>query len=33
MQPCNSICYSNVRWRLNVFRAANRSSSGAYCSM
>jgi len=29
MQPCNRIYYSNVRWRLNMFRAAHRSSSGA----
>ena len=29
MQPCNRICYSTVHWRLNMFRAAYRSSSGA----
>jgi hypothetical protein len=29
MQPCNRIYYSKVYWRLNMFRAANRSSSGA----
>ena len=29
MQPCNTIYYSNVYWRLNIFRAAYRSSSGA----
>jgi len=29
MQPCNRIYYSNVYWRLNMFRAAHRSSSGA----
>jgi len=29
MQPCNRIYYSNVCWRLNMFRAAYRSSSGA----
>jgi len=28
MQPCNRIYYSNVYWRLNMFRAAYRSSSG-----
>jgi len=28
MQPCNRIYHSNVRWRLNMFRAAHRSSSG-----
>ena len=28
-QPCNRIYYSTVRWRLNMFRAAYRSSSGA----
>jgi len=22
MQPCNRIYYSNVHWRLNMFRAA-----------
>jgi len=29
MQPCIRIYYSAVHWRLNVFRAAYRSSSGA----
>jgi len=29
MQPCNRIYYSIVHWRLNMFRAAYRSSSGA----
>jgi hypothetical protein len=29
MQLCNIIYYSKVYWRLNVFRAAHRSSSGA----
>jgi hypothetical protein len=29
MQPCNRIYYSTVYWRLNMFRAAHRSSSGA----
>jgi len=29
MQPCNRMYYSNVYWRLNMFRAAHRSSSGA----
>jgi hypothetical protein len=29
MQPCNKIYYSNAHWRLNMFRAAYRSSSGA----
>ena len=28
-QPCNRIYYSTVHWRLNMFRAAYRSSSGA----
>ena len=28
MQPCNRIYYSTVYWRLNMFRAAYRSSSG-----
>jgi hypothetical protein len=28
MQPCNRICYSKIYWRLNMFRAAHRSSSG-----
>jgi hypothetical protein len=28
MQPCNSIYYSTVHWRLNMFWAAYRSSSG-----
>jgi len=32
MQLCNRIYYSRVYWRLNMFRAAHRSSSGAlYC--
>jgi len=29
MQSCNRIYYSKVYWRLNMFRAAHRSSSGA----
>jgi len=29
MQPCIGIYYSSVHWRLNMFRAAYRSSSGA----
>ena len=29
MQPCNRIYYSKFYWRLNMFRAAYRSSSGA----
>jgi hypothetical protein len=29
MQLCNRIYYSKVYWRLNLFRAAHRSSSGA----
>jgi hypothetical protein len=29
MQPCNRIYYSTVHWRLNMFRAAHRSWSGA----
>jgi hypothetical protein len=29
MQPCNRIYYSTVQWRLNMFRVAHRSSSGA----
>ena len=29
MQPGNRIYYSTVHWRLNMFRAAYRSSSGA----
>ena len=29
MQLCNRIYYSKVYWRLNVFRTAHRSSSGA----
>ena len=29
MQPCNRIYYSKVYWRLNMFRAAYRSLSGA----
>jgi len=28
-QLCNRIYYSKVYWRLNMFRAAHRSSSGA----
>ena len=28
MQPCNRIYYSTVHWRLNMFQAAYRSSSG-----
>ena len=28
MQPCNRIYYSKIYWRLNMFRAAHRSSSG-----
>ena len=28
MQPCNRIYYSIVHWRLNMFQAAYRSSSG-----
>ena len=28
MQPCNRIYYSKVYWRLNMFRASYRSSSG-----
>ena len=28
MQLCNRIYYSKVYWRLNMFRAAHRSSSG-----
>ena len=28
-QPCNKIYYSTVHWRLNMFRAAYRPSSGA----
>jgi hypothetical protein len=32
MQLCNRIYYSKVYWRLNIFRAAHHSSSGAlYC--
>jgi len=27
MQPCKRIYYSKVYWRLNMFRAAHRSSS------
>jgi len=27
MQPCNRIYYSKIYWRLNMFRAAHRSSS------
>ena len=33
MQPCNRIYYSNVYWRLNMFRAACRLSSGALNSI
>ena len=29
VQLCNRIYYSKVYWRLNMFRAAHRSSSGA----
>jgi len=29
MHSCNRIYYSTVHWRLNMFRAAYRSSSGA----
>jgi hypothetical protein len=29
MQPCNRIYYSKIYWRVNMFRAAYRSSSGA----
>ena len=29
MQPCNRIYYSTIHWRLNMFWAAYRSSSGA----
>jgi hypothetical protein len=29
MQPCNIIYYSTVYWKLNMFRAPYRSSSGA----
>jgi len=29
MQPCNRIYYSTVHWKLNMFRAVYRSSSGA----
>jgi len=29
MQTCNRIYYSKIYWRLNMFRAAHRSSSGA----
>jgi hypothetical protein len=29
MQPCNRIYYSNVYWRLKMFQAAHRSSTGA----
>jgi hypothetical protein len=29
MQPCNGVYYCNVYWRLNIFRAVRRSSSGA----
>jgi hypothetical protein len=33
MQLCNRIHYSKVFWRLNMFRAAHRSSSGALNSI
>jgi hypothetical protein len=33
MQFCNRIYYSQVYWRLNMFRAAQRSSSGALNSI
>jgi len=29
MQPCNRIYYFKIYWRLNMFRAAYRLSSGA----
>jgi hypothetical protein len=29
MQTCNRIYFSKIYWRLNMFRAAHRSSSGA----
>jgi hypothetical protein len=29
MQPCIRIYYSTIHWRLNMFQAAYRSSSGA----
>jgi hypothetical protein len=29
MQPCKRIYYSTIHWRLNMFRAAHCSSSGA----
>jgi hypothetical protein len=29
MQPCSRMYYSKIYWRLNMFRAAYRSSSGA----
>jgi hypothetical protein len=29
MKPCNRIYYSTVHWKLNMFRAAHRSSSRA----
>jgi len=29
MQPCNRIYYSKIYWKLNMFRVAYRSSSGA----
>jgi hypothetical protein len=29
MHPCNRIYYSKIHWRLDMFRAAYRSSSGA----
>jgi hypothetical protein len=33
MQLCNKIYYFEVYWRLNIFRAAHRSSSGALNSI
>jgi len=33
MQLCNRIYYSKVYWRLNIFWAAHRSSSGALNSV
>jgi hypothetical protein len=36
IEPCNRIYYSKIYWRLNMFRAAHRSSSGApncFCSL
>jgi len=29
MQPCNRIYYFKIYWRLSMFRAAHRLSSGA----